>query len=212
MRKRNEDGLLNSIEQDKENKMYITRLLIDKRTWYRYNLDNPNAHKGMLWHLFAHHNLPYNSGGFVFRVEKRNENFAIFVLSKLDPKSDELKNDRISVDIKMIPDTIFTNGSRYFFKTRVNPVRFLNGKRVPKDSNDVPDWIAKQMEKAAKCICKVENVGVQVSYKNGQVLTHHSVDVRGLVEIINSNAFIDLLTNGIGRARRYGFGLIALNI
>jgi CRISPR-associated protein Cas6/Cse3/CasE subtype I-E len=192
--------------------MFVRKMVVGPQAWGRHNLDNPNAHKGMIWHLFDHHHLPDDAEGWNFRVDESGENRVFCILSRYAPQINPNKFGDMIIDVKHIKDPAknFAKGTRIPFRVRVNPVTRINDRRVPKKTEEVPDWVAKQFNGIAKCACKVEKVGVQISYKGNQTITHHCVDVIGLLEIEDSELFVALLTKGIGHAKRYGFGLIIL--
>jgi CRISPR-associated protein Cas6/Cse3/CasE subtype I-E len=195
--------------------MYIARVSIEKDFYYSNRLDNPNSHKGLIWKLFESHNLPYNSGGWLYRTDINDEKFYFFIMSKFKPETEYMTTRGIKTDIKYIPDDTFKEGNIYYYRCRVNPVtnRCINGKskRFPKKNEDVPDWFLKQTTGAAECICKVENTYAQRSYKQGQIITHHCAEVSGTMKVKDNNKFVEMMYNGVGRAKRYGFGLIALS-
>ena len=192
--------------------MYLTRILIGHQDWHRRRLDNPNAWKGMLWHLFDHYSLPHNSGGYLFRVDKKGEYRIVLVVSGLAPNLKTIVGKDIEIKSKFISDSVFIRGAKYRFFTRVNPVITRNSRREPYSNKDIPNWISKQMGDAARCcFCKIENVGVQWCLKDNMAIPQHSVDISGLLEVSDPKKFVDLICKGIGKSRRYGFGMISIS-
>jgi CRISPR system Cascade subunit CasE len=104
--------------------------------------------------------------------------------------------------------------NHYRFEVTINPSRRdeRTGKTVAVTGhNDVIQWFARRSVQSwgftvAMEHLQVEQMGVQRFEKDGQTVTHGSVTVTGVLDVLNRDSFIHSFTHGIGRGRACGFG------
>lgn len=115
------------------------------------------------------------------------------------------------------------NGSRWAFRLRANPTYSVmeDGKTRGKVCHHITaeqqlKWL---FEKASKCGFRLESedgtLGADVvqrevkKFRRGEMtVTLSVVTFEGVLEVTDSNLFIDSMKNGIGRAKAYGCGLL----
>lgn len=198
--------------------MWTVRLIVPWRDWLRRGFNNPNAHHGFLWHMFDHHGLPENQGGYVFRSDRSRGGPEFLVASQYEPKTEfsEWVESGIRADVNFIPDDVFAKGKQFRFVSRLSPqIRDQKtGKKRPMPQEDVPSWIKHQVRESSICACGVAAVeGAQVCRsRDGSVITNHVVSVRGALEVKDEKLFVKMLVEGIGRGKRFGLGMIVLDI
>jgi len=190
--------------------LYMARVVVldTDQSWMELH-ENPNAWKGLLWRIFSHLGLPENEGGYVFRETFKMDCVDFFVLSPHRPDVMAYGRRPIKVDMKEVGVGAFPCGSRFRFVSRFCPTRKSDGKRMKIMEEEVPAWLGKQMAGAATVQeCVVVDRGYQEARKGEQIIGHSWVDVEGVLEVVDSGLFIDKLGSGVGRGKRYGFGLI----
>jgi len=57
---------------------------------------------------------------------------------------------------------------------------------------------------------QTENLSVQTFEKAGQIITHGSAVLKGALTVVNRERFLQSFTQGLGRGRAFGFGLLQL--
>ncbi|MDA3876260.1 MAG: type I-E CRISPR-associated protein Cas6/Cse3/CasE [Halothiobacillus sp.] len=56
----------------------------------------------------------------------------------------------------------------------------------------------------------IEEVSVQTFEKDGKTITHGSAKIKGELTVTDRDRFVQSFTNGIGRGRTFGFGLLQI--
>jgi CRISPR system Cascade subunit CasE len=57
---------------------------------------------------------------------------------------------------------------------------------------------------------QIENLSVQTFEKGGQAVTHGSAVLKGTLTVVDRERFVQSFTQGIGRGRAFGFGLLQI--
>lgn len=88
------------------------------------------------------------------------------------------------------------------------------GKRVPYSfqKDNLVDWLIRKVPSAKfhEIICRGYKFEVSAGRKQTAPQTHFSVYYTGTLEIVDLAEFKRVLAEGIGSAKGYGFGLLAL--
>lgn len=138
----------------------------------------------------------------------------ILILSDRRPRAD-LEFGQI--ESKEVPPWFLEN-SRYGFEVVLNPTRRNNqsGKIVPlRNSLDIKAWF---IERAPISwgfgvqpeSLEVSAIGVQKFTKKGQDVTLGSATLKGELNVLDRDRFIQSFSQGIGRGRAFGFGLLQI--
>jgi len=112
----------------------------------------------------------------------------------------------------------FLTHERYTFEITLNPGKRdkQTGKVVPiRGREGIEQWF---MERASKSWgfsvnpknLQTEKVSVQSFEKAGKTITHGSATLRGELTVNNRDRFAQSFTQGIGRGRAFGFGLLQI--
>lgn len=110
-------------------------------------------------------------------------------------------------------------GAQYRFRLCANPVVSLNvepgkrGKVVPHVTIEYQEeWLRKRADAIGSSLDSFSVVqrGVKRFFRNGKKVTLHTADYEGILTITDADLFRKALTNGIGRAKSYGCGLLTL--
>lgn len=121
------------------------------------------------------------------------------------------------VQTKSIPSS-FLAQERYAFEITLNPGKRDNktGKVVPiRGREAIEQWF---MERAPKSWgfrvnpdnLQIERMSVQVFNKSGKNITHGSATLKGELTVIDRDRFSLSFSQGIGRGRAFGFGLLQI--
>lgn len=114
--------------------------------------------------------------------------------------------------------TAFLRHESYAFEITLNPGKRdkQTGKVVPIRGRDaVEQWFKERAPKSwgfsvNPMNLQTENFGVQTFEKGGKVVTHGSATLKGELTVVNREAFTQSFTQGIGRGRAFGFGLLQI--
>jgi CRISPR system Cascade subunit CasE len=149
---------------------------------------------------------------FLFRVDRLEEAFRVMVLSRSQPtKPDWCREGCFKA--KTVQASYFGH-ERYQFSLLANPTKKLGGKRLALSADDLLIWMER---KAATGGFIVETATLQIiprgrEYfrKNGIRGAHKSVEFRGVLTVTDPEQFKSSVTQGIGSAKAFGFGLLLL--
>ena len=112
----------------------------------------------------------------------------------------------------------FLSYERYAFEITVNPCKRNNntGKIIPMTKTEhIQEWfIDRAMHSwgfsTSTHHLEIIRIGVQTFEKNGQTITHGSATLKGELTVIDRSRFSSSFTQGIGRGRAFGFGLLQI--
>jgi len=112
----------------------------------------------------------------------------------------------------------FLAHQRYAFEITLNPgKRDKNtGKVVPiRGREAIEQWFKERAPESWGFSVhpeklQTEKVSVQIFEKGGKVITHGSATLKGELAVINHDCFSQSFTQGIGRGRTFGFGLLQI--
>ncbi|MDO9317275.1 MAG: type I-E CRISPR-associated protein Cas6/Cse3/CasE [Gammaproteobacteria bacterium] len=122
-----------------------------------------------------------------------------------------------TVQTKPVHKAFLTHES-YAFEITLNP-----GKRDKKTGKVVPirgreaieQWFKERAPESwgfsvNPINLQTENLGVQTFEKGGKVVTHGSATLKGELTVVDRERFTKSFTQGIGRGRAFGFGLLQI--
>ena len=161
---------------------------------------------------------------FLSRVDEVDEAYRVLIVSPGAPtKPDWCPTDCFKT--KVIPNDFFSVES-FRFSLLANPTRKVrsdaagnrvkNGRRLPLTKReDLLAWIARKAEAGGFRIGDLEQLRTTPkprSYfqKAGAGGVHYAVEFQGTLTVTDADAFRRTFTTGIGSAKAFGFGLLAL--
>lgn len=162
---------------------------------------------------------------FLSRVDEADEAYRLLIVSPAAPsKPDWCPSDCFKT--KAIPDDFFTAGS-YRFSLLVNPTKKLvirneagerkkNGRRIALTKReDLIGWILRKAEAGGFVIGDAESLRTlpkpRSYFQNGAIQgVHYAVEFQGVLTVTDQARFRSTFTTGIGTAKAFGFGLLAL--
>lgn len=199
--------------------MYLTQALIPYDIAARLKLFNAYD-----WHQFAWRAFPgreQESRNFLTRLERqeRESRFRLLILSASPPQQpDSVTDSAVVWQSKGVSDS-FLNHAAYRFKLRVNPT-----KRDHKTRKRIP--LLMQEEQRAWLDRKAQQAGFRVVAESLRLLPegrqrfrnrtqkktglHHAVECQGILVVEQQDLFREAFMRGIGSAKAFGFGLLAL--
>lgn len=161
---------------------------------------------------------------FLIRVDRKEEAFRVLILSRSTPnKPDWCPTDCFRT--KIIQDDFFAH-PRYRFNLLANPTKKLradnpdgtrkkNGRRVPiTKREDLVAWLQRKAADGGFSV-KPDSLrtiprGREFFHKTGAHGTLTAVDFLGELTVTDAAQFRATVTIGIGSAKAFGFGLLAL--
>ena len=112
----------------------------------------------------------------------------------------------------------FLAHERYAFEVTVNPGKRdkQTGKIVPiRGREAISQWFLERAQQSWGFRVNPDNlqtdkISVQVFEKSGKTITHGSATLKGELAVIDRDRFRQSFTQGIGRGRAFGFGLLQI--
>lgn len=202
---------------------YLTQIRVDYERAVRHLQirDSYDWHQ-RVWQAFK--NRQGDKRDFLTRVDETDEAYRLLIVSATAPsKPDWCPPD--CFQSKAIPADFFSR-ERFRFSLLANPTRKVrsdkdgqrtkNGRRLPiTNREDLLLWIQRKGEAGGFDIGDAEalrTVPRPRSYfvKKGAQGVHYAVEFQGLLTVTDPTAFHSSFTTGIGSAKAFGFGLLAL--
>lgn len=161
---------------------------------------------------------------FLVRVDRKEENYRVIILSQSPPsKPDWCPTDCFGT--KVIRDTFFEKRT-YRFSLLANPTKKIrvdnpdgtrkkNGRRVPLvKREELVSWINRKADAGGFEInpdsLRTIPRGREYFHKPGASGTLTAVEFQGELDVNDSTQFRAAFAKGIGSAKGFGFGLLAL--
>ncbi|MSS84505.1 type I-E CRISPR-associated protein Cas6/Cse3/CasE [Actinomycetaceae bacterium WB03_NA08] len=127
---------------------------------------------------------------------------------------------RVSTSVFAAPrKTNYQKHEKLTFAAILNPVKRTfqpeqRGKLTPLSQDEIPDWFVRKIGSAAK----VNHVDVQImspakgNRPDGTRMIHTRTAFTGTMTVNDPKALSHLLTHGVGRAKRFGCGLLLTEV
>ena len=163
---------------------------------------------------------------FLIRVDRKEEAYRAIILSSSIPTRPQwCPSDCFAT--KAIPEDFFTHG-HYQFSLLANPTtkirsnkageRTKNGRRVPVLGHDaLVSWMQRKAEAGGFSFdtetLRVTPMGLEFFHKkkDNRHGSHYAHEFRGVLTVTDPTQFRATLAAGIGSAKAFGFGLLALS-
>jgi len=175
-----------------------------------------------VWQAFA--GRESEARDFLIRIDQKDEGYRVLILShSLPSKPDWCPTDCFGT--KVIPQEYFGH-AQYRFSLLANPTKKLrvdnpdgtrkkNGRRVPiTQREELIAWFQRKGEAGGFSVeadsLRTIPRGREFFHKAGAHGTHTAVEFQGILEVQNSALFFAAVAKGIGSAKAFGFGLLAL--
>jgi len=195
--------------------------------------DSQRLHMRIM-HMFKNANRESNR--VLYRVEGIDSPYVI-VQAESRPDTAVLPNDYARVAIRIRDDIEeafghIHNGQKLHFRLRANVTKKLatqqqsNGKRIAiTDAQEQVEWLLRKAQQsgfavipdpfaidgyAITVIDEGKFHGAKRNHTTPSKLTHAGVRYEGTLEVTDVLLFVDVLRNGIGPAKAYGFGLLSV--
>ncbi|HSH39139.1 MAG TPA: type I-E CRISPR-associated protein Cas6/Cse3/CasE [Chthoniobacterales bacterium] len=203
---------------------YLTQIMVDYERAVRllHIRDSYDWHQ-RTWQAFQGRNGQRRD--FLSRVDETDEGYRLLIVSPTAPtKPDWCPTDCFQT--KPIPDDFFSAGG-FRFSLLANPTRKVrgdkegartkNGRRLPiTKREELIAWIQRKGTSGGFDVTDPDKTLRTIprprSYfeKNGAHGVHYAVEFQGQLKVTDPAAFRSTFTNGIGSAKAFGFGLLAL--
>ncbi len=201
---------------------YLTQILVPYELALRHKIRDSYDWHQRVWQAFKGRDREKRD--FLSRVDEADEAYRLLIVSPTPPtKPDWCPADCFKT--KAIPEDFFTTG-RFRFSLLVNPTRKVrgdkdgnrtkNGRRLPVTKReDLIAWLQRKAEKGGFEIGDAESLRTipkPRSYfqKVGESGVHLAVEFQGALTVTDLALFRRTFTTGIGSAKAFGFGLLAL--
>lgn len=199
--------------------MHLTQAVISYAVAARLKLFNAYDWHQFVWHAFPEHGQ--DTRDFLTRLERheRKDQFRLLILSASTPQRPaELADASVIWQSKTVADS-FLNHDAYQFQIRANPTKrdHQTRKRVPLlDREEQLAWLER---KAGQSGFRVLPESVRILPEGRQVFRdrarkkaglHHAVEFEGVLVVEQRDRFRQAFAKGIGSAKAFGFGLLAL--
>jgi CRISPR system Cascade subunit CasE len=202
---------------------YLTQILVPYETAIRHLKirDSYDWHQ-RVWHAFK--GRDGEKRDFLSRVDEVDEAYRLLIVSPMEPnKPDWCPTDCFKT--KPIPDD-FLAARDFRFSILVNPTRKVrgdaagnrtkNGRRLPLTKReDLVAWMQRKAEAGGFDIGDVDHLRTipkprNYFQKEGMSGVHFAVEFQGVLTVTDAELFRRTFATGIGSAKAFGFGLLAL--
>ena len=107
----------------------------------------------------------------------------------------------------------YNNGAILPFRVRLNPVKAekATGRRIPISRDNLSAFVMKRLTHDAFTLkeCKVTIEGRYILNKGSKTIPYESVVVEGVLEVLDSSKFADVLISGLpGKGKAFGFSML----
>jgi CRISPR system Cascade subunit CasE len=203
--------------------LYLTQILVSYEDAVRALKirDSYDWHQ-RIWQAFAGRDGAVRD--FLIRVDQKEEAHRVLILSRTQPvKPDWCPTDCFGT--KQIPADYFSHET-YRFSLLANPTKKLrvdnpngsrkkNGRRVPiTQREDLVRWLLRKGEAGGFTFdpgdLRTIPRGREFFRKEGIQGTHTAVEFQGTLIVRDPGLFMEAVRHGIGSAKAFGFGLLAL--
>jgi CRISPR system Cascade subunit CasE len=198
---------------------FLTQAFLDYETAARLRLRDAYAWHQLVWRAF-----PGRDGGardFLTRLERRERErrFRLLIVSLTRPVRPEMWPEGTEAWQTREIKHAFLSRRRYRFQLRANPTKRDNStrKRLPlRLPEEQQAWL---MRKGVRAGFTVDPEELRIIpegrerfriEKQGCSGIHHAVEFEGVLSVTNPAAFQAAFARGIGSAKAFGFGLLAL--
>ena len=198
----------------------LEKLSIKSNSYENKIIDFSNAYEWhkYLWRLFP--GRPDDKRDFLFRWDNNSDKSVIHLLSKCEPKTLPKLGNWTTKKI-FFP---FQRGDFFQFQIRINPVKVIcpegkesrKRKRVPLfENSQIVSWFEKKgLQNGFKIFSekiRLEKSPPIFCYKlKSERSFHHNVDITGILQVVEEDLFLQAITQGIGKGKAIGFGLLLL--
>jgi len=164
-------------------------------------------------HKFVYSLFPGNQRKFLFYDQGGDIRYRkILLVSEEQPLVPEIGR----IESKFITKD-FLEYQRYAFQVLLNPVEQVFGSKgkVPVVGRDaLRTWFERRQDiwgfASNSEDLEIFNLGVQIIHKDDRDITHNMAEFRGVLEVVDYERFKNSFTNGIGRGKAFGFGLLQI--
>jgi CRISPR system Cascade subunit CasE len=164
-------------------------------------------------HKFVYDLFPGNQRKFLYYDQGGDLGYRrILLVSREQPLVPEIGE----IQSKSIPRG-FLEHRRYAFQVMLNPVEQPLGSsgKVPVVTKDaLRAWFAKRQEAwgfvSIPEDLEIFDLGVQIIQKGERDIIHNMAEFRGVLEVADRERFKNSFSNGMGRGKAFGFGLLQI--
>lgn len=207
--------------------LHLTRAFVDFELAFKRGLRDSYRWHQAVWEAFPGREQAKRD--FLTRLDVKDRGFQLLLLSVTTPTKPDWAPTSCW-ESKAINDTFFEY-PYYAFQLRANPTKKVrvqlsngerkkNGRRQPlTDRKSLEEWIVRKAESGG-FVVEPEDVRIHPAKKEAFVKRGESsdrllgviqgVDFRGTLKVVDRDKFIETFRSGIGPAKAFGYGLLAL--
>jgi len=198
---------------------FLTQAFLDYEAATRCGLRDLYDWHQLVWKVFP--GRDGESRDFLTRVDRRerDQTFRLLIVSPRPPVRPDTWSDTPDAwQTREIKPTFFVH-QHYRFQLRANPTKRENvsRKRLPlRTTQEQVDWLLRKASQSGFSVNK-ESLRIVPEgrewfrvEKRGQSGFHHAVEFEGVLNVTDPAAFQTAFTKGLGSAKGFGFGLLAL--
>jgi CRISPR-associated protein Cas6/Cse3/CasE subtype I-E len=124
---------------------------------------------------------------------------------KLDPRFENEFNIEFFVKSNELINSL---DGECLFSIRLNAVKSNKSKRFSIHRDQLNGWVDKKLEGLDISYKTIKDEGIVVSDRKGKKCYHSSVLVTGFLKVGNKDVLNNIINNGIGHGKAFGFGLL----
>jgi CRISPR system Cascade subunit CasE len=199
--------------------IYLSQLTLNRRSrQVRQELNDPYQMHRTLSKALGDDKQLYREARLLFRVEEsqRTNRLCVLVQTLLPPDWQAVGNDDYFQEMPQMKafDPTFRAGQSLFFRLRANPTKRVDGKRLGLyKEEEALQWVERQAGangfQITRLVCSPLS---KSTAKNGQGSQSTFCVARfdGTLRVLEPDKFMNVLKQGIGSGKGYGFGLLTV--
>lgn len=197
--------------------IYLTKININVEELSKYRANTNYIWHQKLWNCFD--NQPKTEPKkqpFIYKTRETQNGVEILMMSKTKPEKATFKTFKT---IEIIPENLIKKNKTYIFELEGAPTfrKNKNDYAFYKKEDQIK-WLERKGQQYGFKILKVEVENAKFVYgknsqnKNGEKrkAKKFSANFKGIIQCENTETFTEAFTNGIGRGKSLGLGLISL--
>lgn len=205
--------------------MFLSRISLD-----RYNRNTLRALSSpSMFHGAIEHSFEGDRKRNLWRIDCLGNQLYLLLLSDCEPELSSFCSQfgykESSYEIKVYDRLLdrIKNGDKWHFRLTANPTKSMphqknreRGKVAAHVTTDFQKkWLIKKSEKNGFSVTEnsfdiVQNRWFRFYKKESKAISLLSVTYEGILEVTDADLFRNALTNGIGRGKAYGMGLLTI--
>ena len=196
--------------------MKLLKIILRVQDIKKYKLRDTYSYHKFIYNMFDNTRVSMQeSSGFLWSLEDHGNFKEVIILTKKEPN---ITDDLSKFKLITVPEKLF-DFENFNFKICINPVKRRENKAIPLTTpTEIISWFSAYMSKKGMTIdmnmLSLDKLWVDKFTKGN--LGEHTVTINkcilsGILHVNDKDLFINAFSNGLGREKSFGCGLLRLS-